>query len=65
MLGSLLVTIVLFMLAVFLCVTLNFVFIRRTWEYVPEWVRRTTFICCVGVIFSILYLLVSHLWGAM
>lgn len=64
MVGNILFTVMVFCLAVSMCLVLNYALIKSVWAVVPAWVRQLSFIACVGAIFSTVYFVVGALWGA-
>lgn len=63
MIENLLATILLFVVAVGLCIVLNFTLIKQTLMSIPLWMERVIYVGCVGVIFFVLHQIVSAMWA--
>lgn len=64
MLGNIIVTVLLFSVAIGLCITLNYTLVVRTWDFMTLWMRQLLFVALVVLIFSSLYFAIGYLWGA-
>ncbi len=63
MVGGIVVTLTLFLIAIALCITINFVVCKYLWGTVPDWVQEIVYIICLTIIMFTLYHLVGHVWG--
>lgn len=63
MIGGILITMVLFMIAIAMCIAINFVVCTYLWEDIPYWGREVLFIVCITAIMFVLYHVVGHVWG--
>ena len=63
MVGGIVVTLTLFLIAIALCIAINFVVCRYLWSSVPGWIQEIVYIMCITIIMFVLYHLVGHVWG--
>lgn len=63
MIGGVLVTVVLFMIAVTLCIVTNLVVFRYLWNSAPSWVQYIAYVVCTIIIMVTLYHAVGYVWG--
>lgn len=63
MLGGIIVTLVLFLIAIALCIAINFVVFKYLWEGTPSWIQEIAYVVCITVIMFVLYHTVGHVWG--
>lgn len=63
MIGGILITMVLFMIAIAMCIAINFVIFRYLWEDVSPWIQEIAYVISITVVMFVLYHLVGHVWG--
>lgn len=63
MVGGILITIVLFVVAIALCMTTNLMVFRYMWNNAPAWLQLAAYVVCTFVIMVTLYHVVGYVWG--
>lgn len=63
MISGIVVTLALFVVAIALCIAINFVVFRYLWEDVSPWIQEIAYVISITVVMFVLYHLVGHVWG--
>lgn len=63
MIGGLAMTIGIFVVAIALCVVINFVVCKHMWNGMAPWMQSLMFISCVTFIFFVAYHAIGQVWG--
>lgn len=63
MISGIVVTLILFLIAIMSCVAINFTVFKYVWEGTPHWIQELTCVVSITTIMLVLYHLVGWVWG--